>query len=137
MTGFEGRNPRWLSLAKPGALLLVLILAGCGGASAKREHGKVAGGIALKALCPGAHQVYDALVASDPASQAQFVAHLEDLRAAADTEARSALDPLIAGAKVLAAAGRGPDFAGAQKTMYQGVVSLDAACRTAGSYILH
>ena len=123
---------------KRGTVLLVLLVAGCGGTAPKAHRDTEPGGnVQLQAICPGAHQVYDGLVASNPASQSAFVQHLEDLRTVADSEARSALDPVIQAAKDLASAGRGSDFSTAQDAMYQSVVGLDADCRENGSYILH
>ena len=118
--------------------LLLLLATGCGGAAESDDRADAAAGaVSLGAVCPGAHQVYDALVASNPASQAAFVDHLTSLRAAGDGAARDALDPVITAAKALAAAGRGPRFSTAQDQMYRAVLGLDAACRREGSYILH
>jgi hypothetical protein len=126
-------------VVKPSAVLVVLfVVTGCGGTAAKaNQHDNRPGGVTLKTLCPAVHQVYDALVASNPDSQVQFVDQLKDLRSAADADARSAVDPLIMAANGLAAAGRGANFSEAQDAMYQGVVGLDAACHKAGSFILH
>jgi len=125
-----------LSLSKPVLVVLLLVAAGCGTAT-PHEQADPVGKVALGAICPGAHQVYDALVASNPDSQTQFVVHLEDLRKVGDAQARAALDPVITAAKSLAAAGRGPNFSSAQDAMYQAVVGLDARCKDAGAFILH
>ncbi|WP_148044959.1 hypothetical protein [Nocardioides marmorisolisilvae] len=120
------------------AVLVALLLLATGCGSAKPHQKADPGGhVTLEAICPGAHQVYDGLVASNPASQTAYVDHLASLRKVGDSQARDALDPVISAAKTLAAAGRGPKFDGAQDGVYQSIVGLDKACRAAGSYILH
>lgn len=134
---FHGVEARLRVVVRAGAALLLLVLAGCGSAAPRTDGPAPGGNVRLEALCPGVHQVYDGLVASNPTSQADFVVHLEDLRAVADRAARTALAPLINAAKGLAAAGRGAGFDTAQDAVYRAVVGLDASCRKAGSFILH
>ena len=116
---------------------LLVLATGCGGGVQAGSQKDPPGKVSLEAICPGAHQVYDALVASNPASQVEFVDHLTSLRKVGDAQAQHALDPVLTAATVLASAGRGPDFSSAQDGMYQAVRGLDADCRKAGSYILH
>ena len=129
---FDRLNHRWLSL------VLLVAVVGCGGNAPKpQQQAEPAGDVVLAAACPGAHVAYDNLVASNPASQTVFVDQLHELWVAADADARDALDPVIAAAKALEAAGRGPNFSTAQDGVYQSIVGLDADCREVGALILH
>jgi len=120
------------------AVVILLALAGCGeDAPEPKSQVEPAGDVVLAAACPGAHVAYDNLVASNPASQTVFVDQLHELWVASDADARDALDPVIAAAKTLEAAGRGPNFSAAQDGVYQAVVGLDGRCRDVGSLILH
>lgn len=121
------------------ALVVALLLAtGCSGTTPQaRQEGDPPGDLDTGAICPGAHQVYDALVASNPQSQVAFRDQLRALRTAADAQARDALDPVVTAADALVAAGRGPDFGAAQDGVYESIVQLDEDCRAAGAFILH
>lgn len=122
-----------------GALVaaLLVLAAGCGGNEKANSQADAPGDVVLEKACPGAHLSYDALVASNPASQKAFVDQLEQLWIELDQDARDALSPVIKAAKTLEKAGRGPGFDDAQDGVYTSIVGLDADCRKAGSLILH
>ncbi|MFL6156409.1 MAG: hypothetical protein ACJ72D_09970 [Marmoricola sp.] len=111
---------------------------GCGSSSGDARTGAATpGNVILKALCPGVHADYDALVASDPASVSRFLDELRRLHRASNSEARAALDPVIVAAQGLREAGTGSGFYAARDAQYQAVVTLSGRCSAVGSPILH
>ncbi len=125
-------------MIRPTAALLLVLLGAVGwGQSTSPTPGDHGGQASLRSTCPGAHFTIDSLVASDPQSQAVFVDQLDRLRAAGTTEVRTDPAPLIAAAKVLRAAGLGPNFYRARDGLHAAVVQLNAHCVAVGSPILH
>ena len=120
-------------------VVVLALVAGCGGSSSDDPGaaGPAYGAVPLAGLCPQVHRAIDTLVVSNPGAQQQFVAELERIAAAGTRESRTALDPLLAAARALAAAGTGPDYATALNGIHPAQVAVDGACAGAGSPILH
>lgn len=123
--------------------LALVLVAACGSLhdDGSRDAGgtptETVGTVALKPLCPQVHALVDALVVSTPSIQRAFSEQMQRLYDAADSEARTALTPLLDAAETLVEAGVGDGFFAARDGIHRGVQAVDAECKAAGSPILH
>lgn len=125
----------------PLTLLLLaggVLLVGCGGTG---EDSATPGAEPVRAMelsqaCPGVHVAYDALVAADPASARAFRESLRRLWEVGVDEMRTAVEPVIEAADVLATSDRA-GYPDARDGVYRAIVTLSATCATLGAPILH